>query len=86
MATHRQVGMLTSFTLSMAVSASSVPRDIMLQLFVETNVKLGSVVMQEFVIRIHQAFIVSMILCLVAAGFSLVRGHEKRKIGVPGNR
>ena len=78
LATLRQTGMVTSFALSLAVAAGSLPRDIMMQLFVGTNVSLGSQVMQSFVIGIHSAFIVSTVLCLIAAGISLVRGKENR--------
>jgi hypothetical protein len=35
--------------------------------------------MQAFVGGIQSAFAVSVVLCLVAAGFSLVRGKENRR-------
>jgi MFS family permease len=76
--TMRQTGMVVSFALSLAVAASSLPRDVMLQLFVGTSVSLGSKIMQEFVFGMHRAFLVSFLLCLVAAGFSVVRGRETR--------
>jgi MFS family permease len=79
LATLRQVGMVTSFALSLAVAASSLPRDVMMQLFVGTNITLGSQVMQEFTFGIRNAFWVSVVLCLIAAGFSLVRGKEDRR-------
>jgi EmrB/QacA subfamily drug resistance transporter len=78
LATLRQAGMVMSFALSLAVAAASLPHDVMLQLFVGTNVSLGSQIEQEFVIGMHSAFLVSIALCLVAAGFSLVRGKEDR--------
>ena len=80
LATLRQVGMVTSFALALAVAASSLPNNVMMQLFVGTNVQLGSAVMQEFVIGMHSAFMVSFVLCLVAAAFSLVRGREDRRL------
>jgi EmrB/QacA subfamily drug resistance transporter len=76
--TMRQTGMVVSFALSLAVAASALPRDVMLKLFVGTSVSLGSAVMQEFVLGMHRAFLVSFVLCLVAAGFSIVRGREQR--------
>jgi len=76
--TMRQTGMVVSFALSLAVAATSLPRDVMLQLFVGTSVSLGSAVMQEFVFGMHRAFLVSFVLCLIAAGFSVVRGRETR--------
>ena len=79
LATLRQTGMVTSFAVSLAVAASSLPHDVMMSLFVGTNVSLGSQVMQAFVIGIHSAFGVSAALCIVAAGFSLVRGKEDRR-------
>lgn len=79
LATMRQAGMVTSFALSMAVAANSLPHDVMMQLFVGTNVTLGSSVMQEFVIGMHSAFSVSIALVLVAAVFSMIRGREDRR-------
>jgi EmrB/QacA subfamily drug resistance transporter len=79
LATLRQTGMVISFALSLAVAAGSLPRDVMLKLFVGTNVSLGSQVMQDFVIGMHSAFTVSIVLCLIAAGISVVRGKEDRK-------
>jgi EmrB/QacA subfamily drug resistance transporter len=79
LATLRQAGMVTSFALSLAVAAASLPRQVMMQLFVGTNVALGSQVTQAFVIGMHSAFIVSIILCIVAASLSLVRGKEDRR-------
>ncbi|MGE5222364.1 MAG: MFS transporter [Omnitrophica WOR_2 bacterium] len=78
LSTFRQAGMVTSFALSMAIAAGSLPKDIMMQLFVGTNVTLGSQVMQAFVIGMHNAFIASLLLCLIAAGISMIRGKENR--------
>jgi EmrB/QacA subfamily drug resistance transporter len=79
LATLRQAGMVTSFALSLAVAAGSLPRDVMMQLFVGNDVTLGSQPMQAFVIGMHSAFIVSLALSLVAASFSMVRGRENRR-------
>ncbi|HTP02136.1 MAG TPA: MFS transporter [Anaerolineales bacterium] len=78
LATLRQAGMVTSFALALAVTASSIPRQAMMQLFVGTNVTLGSAPMRAFVIGMHNAFLVSFVLVLVAAGISFVRGQEDR--------
>lgn len=78
LATLRQAGMVTSFALALAVAASSLPRDVMMQLFVGNNVTLGSAPMKAFVIGMHNAFLVSTVLVLVAAGISFVRGKEDR--------
>lgn len=79
LATLRQTGMVTSFALALAVAASSLPKQVVMQLFVGTNVALGSETMQAFIGGIQHAFWVSGALCLVAAGFSLVRGKEDRR-------
>jgi EmrB/QacA subfamily drug resistance transporter len=79
LATLRQAGMVTSFVLALAVAASSLPRDVMMQLFVGNNVTLGSAPMRAFVIGMHSAFLVSTVLVLIAAGISFVRGKEDRQ-------
>jgi MFS family permease len=79
LATLRQAGMVTSFAVAMAVAAGSLPRDVMMQLFVGTSITLGSEVMQSFVIGMRSAFEVSIALCVVAAALSLVRGKEDRR-------
>ena len=78
LATLRQAGMVTSFALSLAVAASSLPRDVMMQLFVGSNVTLGSAPMQAFVTGMHSAFLVSTVLVIFAACISFVRGKEDR--------
>ena len=78
LATLRQAGMVTSFALSLAVAASSLPRAVMMQLFVGNNVALGSAPMKAFVTGMHNAFYVSTVLVLIAAGISFVRGKEDR--------
>ncbi len=79
LATLRQAGMVTSFALSLAVAASSLPRDVMMDLFVGNNVTLGSAPMQAFVTGMHSAFLVSTVLVLIAAAISFVRGKEDRR-------
>ena len=78
LATLRQAGMVTSFALALAVAASSLPREVMMQLFVGNNVTLGSAPMKAFVIGMHSAFLVSTVLVIIAAGISFVRGKEDR--------
>ena len=79
LATLRQTGMVTSFAVALAVAAGSLPRDVVMNLFVGQNVALGSQAMQAFIVGIQNAFLVSAVLCVVAAGFSLVRGKEDRQ-------
>ena len=80
LATLRQTGMVTSFALALAVAAASLPKEVMMNLFIGTSVSLGSGPMQAFVVGIHHAFIVSVALCAVAAALSLVRGKEDRRV------
>ena len=77
--TLRQTGMVISLALSLAVAAGSLPRDVMMQIFVGTDVTLGSQVMQNFVVGIRNAFLFSILLCLIAAALSFARGKEDRK-------
>lgn len=79
LATLRQVGMVSSFALSLAVAAASLPKDVMMQLFVGTDVQLGSQVMQQFVVGMRTAFVLSFVLLVVSAGFSFMRGKEDRQ-------
>jgi len=79
LATMRQTGMVTSFALSLAVAAASLPKQVMFQLFVGTNVTLGSQIMQSFIVGMHSAFVLSFALCLIAAAISFVRGKEDRR-------
>jgi EmrB/QacA subfamily drug resistance transporter len=80
--TLRQTGMVISFTLSLAVAAGSLPRDVMMQIFVGTSVTLGSQVMQNFVYGIRNAFLFSILLCFIAAVLSLARGKEDRRAAI----
>ena len=48
----------------------------MMRLFVGTNVAMGSGPEAAFILGMRNAFAVSVALCAVAAGFSLVRGPE----------
>ena len=64
--------------LELSSAAASLPRDVMMQLFVGNNVTLGSQPMQAFIIGMHSAFVVSIVLSLIAAGISMVRGRENR--------
>jgi len=83
LATLRQAGMVTSFAFSLAVAAASLPKEVMMQVFVGTNVSLGSQVMQDFVLGMHSAFLVSVVLCIIAAVISMVRGKEDRQAMKP---
>ena len=82
LATLRQTGMVTSFAVALAVAAGSLPSNVVMALFVGTNITPWFEHGEAFVTGIHSAFLVSAMLCLVAAGFSLVRGKENRQVQV----
>lgn len=77
LATLRNVGTVMSFAVALAVAAGSIPRQTMLQLFVGTSVHLGTPLMVAFVEGLRSALHVSVTLCLIAAGMSLIRGREQ---------
>jgi len=72
--TLRQSGMVTSYALSLAVAAASLPRDIMLRLFVGTDMNLSPQLTEGFVLGMRNAIYVPAVLCLIAAFLSLQRG------------
>ncbi|HTO94666.1 MAG TPA: MFS transporter, partial [Bacteroidota bacterium] len=59
-------------------AAGSLPKQVVMELFLGTNIALGSEPMQAFIVGIKSAFRVSIVLCLAAAAFSMVRGKEER--------
>ena len=81
LATLRNTGMVISYASALAIAAGSIPREVMMQLFVGTSVALGSPVMAGFVRGMHAAFHVSVVMCLIAAAMSMVRGREPRMTG-----
>lgn len=76
LATLRNTGMVISYASALAIAAGSIPRAVMMQLFVGTSVVLGSPVMAGFVKGMHTAFHVSVVVCLIAAALSTVRGRK----------
>jgi EmrB/QacA subfamily drug resistance transporter len=79
LATLRQTGMVTSFALALAVAAASLPRSVMMELFIGTSSALGAGPQAAFVLGVRNAFAVSVALCAIAACFSLVRGPATAK-------
>lgn len=79
LSTLRNTGMVTSFALSLAVAAKSIPHKLMMQLFVGTEVHLKNPVKLAYVSGMETALHVSVLICLLAAALSLVRGPEVRK-------
>jgi EmrB/QacA subfamily drug resistance transporter len=83
LATLRNSGMVTSFALVLAVTAGSMPKDAMMQVFVGVEIHLPVSVEQAFILGMHQAFFVSSAVCAAAALASLVRGKEDRRAPAP---
>jgi len=79
LSTLRNVGMVVSFALALAVAAGSLPKDVMLKLFIGTSIHLGSSLMTAFTEGMQAALRASIVVCLIAAGMSLIRGHEVRR-------
>jgi MFS family permease len=80
LATLRNTGMVISYASALAIAAGSIPREVMMQLLVGTSVTHGSPMMAGFVRGMHAAFRVSVIMCLIAAVMSMVRGGTPQKI------
>ena len=74
LATLRNTGMVTSFALALAISAGTLPSAVVEQLFLGTATYLGTATMYAFVAGMETALHVSAFICLLAAGFSFVRG------------
>jgi MFS family permease len=79
LATLRNTGMVTSFAVALAVAAGSLPQDLVQQLFIGTSVHLGTPLMLAFVDGMEAAFRFSIVVCLIAAVLSFVRGSEERR-------
>ncbi len=79
LATLRNTGQVISFALALAVAAASLPAGVALSLFAGTAGVLPPALKVAFVEGTHSALHVSLGICLVAAGFSFVRGPEQRR-------
>lgn len=76
-ATFRNVGLVTSYTLALAVAAASLPYAVSLQLFLGTQVNLGPALTAAFSHGMQTALEVSAIISLIAAGLSALRGTQE---------
>ncbi|MDA8065434.1 MAG: MFS transporter [Thermaerobacter sp.] len=75
--TFANIGMVLSFAAAMLVSATSIPRQVAFAIFVGTTTLRGSY-MQGFTRGIHAAFYLSILLMLIAAVFSALRGQPSQ--------
>jgi len=74
LATFRQVGMVTSFALALAVAAATVPKRLAGAIFIGTSASLGGPAMAPFATGMHYALLVSMLIVLGAAALTVLAG------------
>jgi EmrB/QacA subfamily drug resistance transporter len=75
--TLRSVGMVSSFAVALAVAAASMPPKIMNAVFLGTVGRLDPGIASDFTAGMARAFIASILICLLAIYFSLVRNSRR---------
>jgi EmrB/QacA subfamily drug resistance transporter len=75
--TMRNVGMVCSFALALAVAAAAMPPALVNQVFLGTVGHLPASIASDFTGAMSHAFIASAVICLLAVGCSVVR-HSHR--------
>ncbi len=75
--TVQNIGLVGSFVLAISVAAATIPRDVAFEVFVGTSNLTGGV-SNEFLLGIHNAFYVSIIILIIAGILSYIRGKEVR--------
>jgi MFS family permease len=76
--TMRNVGMMFSFAVALAVAAASMPPALVNEVFLGTVGHLEAGIALAFTSAMSHAFVASIIICLIALGFSAVR--EGRRV------
>jgi EmrB/QacA subfamily drug resistance transporter len=76
--TMRNVGMMFSFAVALAVAAASMPPTLVNDVFLGTVGHLEAGIALAFTSAMSHAFVASIIICLIALGFSAVR--EGRRV------
>jgi EmrB/QacA subfamily drug resistance transporter len=71
--TMRNVGMMFSFAVALAVAAASMPPALVNEVFLGTVGHLESGIALAFTNAMSHAFVASILICLIALGFSVVR-------------
>lgn len=74
--TLRNVGMVFSFAISLAVAAASMPPALVNEVFLGTVSHIAPAIASSFTGAMSNAFIASAIICVIALGFSAVRGEK----------
>jgi len=75
--TMRNVGMVCSFALALAVAAASMPPKLVNAVFLGTVGHLQPAIALAFTNAMSHAFIASIFICVIAVFFSLVRGGKR---------
>jgi len=76
--TMRNVGMVCSFAVALAIAAASMPPALVNAVFLGTVGHLSPAISSAFTSAMSHAFIASAIICIIALIFSVVRGGSKR--------
>lgn len=74
--TLRNVGMVFSFAISLAVAAASMPPALVNEVFLGTVSHIAPAIASSFTGAMSNAFIASAVICVIALGFSAVRGEK----------
>lgn len=78
--TLRNVGMVFSFAISLAVAAASMPPALVNEVFLGTVSHIAPAIASSFTGAMSNAFIASAIICVIALGFSAVRGEKAARL------
>lgn len=78
--TLRNVGMVFSFAISLAVAAASMPPALVNEVFLGTVSHIAPAIASSFTGAMSNAFIASAVICVIALGFSAVRGEKAARI------
>jgi MFS family permease len=80
--TMRNVGMMFSFAVALAVAAASMPPALVNEVFLGTVGHLEATIAFAFTSAMSHAFVASIVICVIALGFSVVR-EGKRTMARP---
>jgi EmrB/QacA subfamily drug resistance transporter len=81
--TMRNVGMVCSFAVALAVAAASMPANLVDEVFLGTVGHLAFSIALAFTQAMSHAFIASIAICVLAIAFSAVRGFRPALAGKP---
>jgi hypothetical protein len=76
--TVQNIGLVGSYVLTISVAAASIPRQVVLKVFIGTSFLSGGV-SQAFITGIDYTFYVSIVILVIAGILSHFRGREIRK-------